>query len=39
MLDEGMQPYDIRTAIDRTFAAQMDYATPTPYPPWEMTWG
>ena len=39
MLEEGMQPFEIRAAIDRTFAAQIDHATPTPYPPRDMTWG
>ncbi len=38
MLDAGMQPYDIRSAIDRTYASRIDHATPTPYPPQDMTW-
>ena len=33
MLDEGMTPREIRTAIDRTYADQIEFATPTPYPP------
>ena len=33
MLDEGKAPREIRTTIDQTYADQMDYATPTPYPP------
>jgi hypothetical protein len=38
MLNEGMQPRAIRVAIDRKYAAQIDMATPTPYPPEDMTW-
>jgi hypothetical protein len=33
MLDQGMAPRAIRAAIDRSYADQIDYATPTPYPP------
>lgn len=33
MLDEGMAPRDIRAAIDQKYTGQMEYATPTPYPP------
>ena len=33
MLDEGKAPREIRASIDRTYADQMEYATPTPYPP------
>jgi hypothetical protein len=33
MLDQGMSPREIRGAIDEKYAAQMDLATPTPYPP------
>jgi len=33
MLEDGKSPRDMRVAIDRTYADQMEYATPTPYPP------
>lgn len=33
MLDEGKTPRVIRAAIDRTYVRNIDYATPTPYPP------
>ena len=33
MLDKGMSPRQIRTAIDAKYADQIDRATPTPYPP------
>ena len=33
MKAKGMTPRQIRVAIDTKFAAQIDYATPTPYPP------
>ena len=33
MLDKGMNLRDIRVAIDRAYADNMDSATPTPYPP------
>jgi hypothetical protein len=33
MKDRGMTPRAIRTAIDTTYAAMIDSATPTPYPP------
>ena len=32
MLDKGMELRAIRVAIDRTYADNMDSATPTPYP-------
>jgi hypothetical protein len=28
-----MQPREIRVAIDQKYSAQIDMATPTPYPP------
>jgi hypothetical protein len=33
MKNEGMSPRAIRTAIDARYAAEIDFATPTPYPP------
>lgn len=33
MLDRGMEPRAIRAAIDEKYAAQIEMATPTPYPP------
>jgi hypothetical protein len=33
MKNQGMSPRAIRAAIDAKFAAQIDDATPTPYPP------
>jgi hypothetical protein len=33
MKDQGLTPRAIRAAIDRKYAAQLDLATPTPYPP------
>jgi hypothetical protein len=33
MLDEGKSPRQIRAAIDAKYADQIEYATPTPYPP------
>ena len=38
MLNTGMQPREIRVAIDTKYAAQIDMATLTPYPPEDMTW-
>ena len=32
MLEEGKSPREMRVEIDRTYADQMAYATPTPYP-------
>ena len=32
MNSKGMSPREIRTAIDATYADQIDNATPTPYP-------
>jgi len=33
MLGEGMAPRAIRAAIDAQYADQIEFATPTPYPP------
>jgi hypothetical protein len=33
MLEQGLGPREIRIAIDTAYAAQIDLATPTPYPP------
>lgn len=33
-----MQPRAIRAAIDERYAAQIDMATPAPYPPDDLTW-
>jgi hypothetical protein len=33
MLEKGMSPRQIRTAIDPNYADQIELATPTPYPP------
>jgi hypothetical protein len=33
MLEQGMSPRQIRTAIDTKYASQIELATPTPYPP------
>ena len=33
MLDEGKAPREIRAAIDRAYIDDIEYATPTPYPP------
>lgn len=33
MLEDGKSPREMRVAIDNTYADQMAYATPTPYPP------
>ncbi len=33
-----MRPREIRAAIDAKYAAQVDLATETPYPPADMTW-
>jgi hypothetical protein len=33
MNDKGMTPRAIRAAIDAEYAAQIENATPTPYPP------
>jgi hypothetical protein len=33
MLEQGMSPRQIRTAIDAKYASQIELATPTPYPP------
>jgi hypothetical protein len=38
MLDQGMRPREIRTAIDARYEAQIDLATQTPYPPEDMSW-
>jgi hypothetical protein len=38
MRNEGMQPREIRVAIDQRYAAQIDMATPTPYPPSDLKW-
>ena len=38
MLEQEMQPREIRAAIDQRYAAQIDMATQTPYPPEDMTW-
>lgn len=39
MLALDMTPWNIRAAVDRKYAAQIDLATPTPYPPADMIWG
>ena len=33
MLDEGKSLREIRAAIDHTYRDQIEYSTPTPYPP------
>jgi len=33
MVDKGKAPREIRAAIDRTYADQIEFSTPTPYPP------
>jgi hypothetical protein len=33
MLEQGLSPREIRIAIDTAYAAQIELATPTPYPP------
>jgi hypothetical protein len=33
MLDEGMSLREIRASIDRSYADQIEFSTPTPYPP------
>ena len=33
MKQAGMEPRAIRAAIDAKYADQIDFATPTPYPP------
>lgn len=33
MLDEGKTQREIRAAIDGAYLDQIEYATPTPYPP------
>jgi hypothetical protein len=33
MLEQGMSPRQIRTAIDARYADHIELATPTPYPP------
>lgn len=33
MQAQGMSPRQIRAAIDAKYADQIDFATPTPYPP------
>jgi hypothetical protein len=33
MLGEGKSPREIRVAIDNKYADDIDFATPTPYPP------
>lgn len=33
MKKQGMAPRAIRAAIDAKYADQIDFATPTPYPP------
>jgi hypothetical protein len=33
MQERGMSPKAIRIAIDTAYAAQIELATPTPYPP------
>jgi hypothetical protein len=38
MLALDMAPWDIRAAIDQKYVSQIDLATPTPYPPADMTW-
>ena len=38
MLHEGMGPREIRVAIDERYAAQIDLATQTPYPPADFAW-
>jgi hypothetical protein len=38
MRDQGMRPRVIRAAIDARYAAQIDMATQTPYPPDGLVW-
>jgi hypothetical protein len=38
MVNRGMQPRAIRAAVDQKYAAQMDMATHTPYPPADVAW-
>jgi len=38
MLDQGKSPREIRAAIDTRYAAQIDMATETPYPPAGLEW-
>ena len=33
MMEQGKAPRAIRTAIDAKYAASIELATPTPYPP------
>jgi hypothetical protein len=33
MKEQGLAPRQIRAAIDAKYAAELDHATPTPYPP------